>query len=77
MARLGRIFDKPYRQAEDLIEEARASWWIVNLDLSNLGTTEIPESIGKLTWIQIVNLSKKPTDSFPKLLKQTNGVEIS
>lgn len=54
--------DEAYRQAEQLIRRAfheRAT----ELDLSNLGLTELPEEIGQLIELKVLNLGYDWTDS--------------
>ncbi|ALF52156.1 hypothetical protein ACX27_03690 [Nostoc piscinale CENA21] len=50
------VRDEAYREAEQRIEQARRED-AVELDLSNMGLTEVPEAIANLTQLQTLNLS--------------------
>ena len=53
--------DEAYRQAEERIEHARREK-ATELDLSSLGLTELPDSLGQLTQLQSLNVWEQPTD---------------
>ena len=47
--------DDAYRRAEKIIEEARRSG-ATELDLSGMRLTELPESLGQLMQLQLLNV---------------------
>ncbi|MEH2104845.1 hypothetical protein [Nostoc sp.] len=53
--------DKAYQKAEQRIEKARQEG-AIELDLSNIELTEIPEMIASLTQLQLLYLDDIPTD---------------
>ena len=61
--------DEAYRRAEKQIEETRLSG-AVGLDLSKLGLTALPESLGQLTQLQVLALDSNQLTALPECLGQ-------
>ena len=59
--------DEAYRQAEQQIERAQRKGATV-LALEGMGLTEVPESLGNLTRLQLLDLSENQLTSLPKSL---------
>src|SRR5438128_12284109 len=66
---------KAYRNAEEKIEKARRSV-ATELDLSRMGLTELPESLGQLTQLQSLILSGNRLTTLPELLGQLTQLQI-
>jgi len=61
--------DEAYYKAEKKIEKARRTG-AKELSLSNMGLTEVPESIGELTQLQSLDLSNNKLTTLPESLGQ-------
>jgi Leucine-rich repeat (LRR) protein len=68
--------DEDYREAEEKIEEARRSD-ATALDLSGMGLTEVPESLGQLTQLQLLNLSGNQVTTLPESLGSSRSCSRS
>jgi hypothetical protein len=59
--------DKAYREAEQRIEKARREG-AIELDLSNMKLTEVPEAIASLTKLQNLDLSRNQLTELPEAI---------
>ncbi|MDZ8089727.1 MAG: leucine-rich repeat domain-containing protein, partial [Nostoc sp. DedQUE12b] len=59
--------DKAYQKAEQRIEKARREG-AIELNLSNIKLTEIPEAIASLTQLQQLNLSYNQLTELPEAI---------
>ena len=66
--------DEAYRKAEQKIEAARRSR-ATKLDLSDMGLTELPESLGQLTQLQSLNLTDNQLTALPESLGQLTQLQ--
>lgn len=67
--------DEAYREAEEKIEEARRSG-ATQLDLSEMELTELPESLGHLTQLQMLHINRNQLTTLPGSLGQLSQLEF-
>ena len=61
--------EEAYKLAEKKIQQALQSG-ATELDLSGMNLTELPESLGLLDKLQILNISENSLESLPKWIEQ-------
>ncbi len=66
--------DKAYRKAEQKIERARRLG-ATELDLFDMGLTELPESIGQLTQLQLLHLSGNQLTAIPEIISRLTNLQ--
>ncbi|MCC5644356.1 leucine-rich repeat domain-containing protein [Nostoc sp. CHAB 5824] len=67
--------DKAYQKAEQRIEKARQER-AIELDLSNIELTEIPEAIASLTGLQWLDLSNNQLTELPEAFASLTGLRL-
>ncbi|MBE9210815.1 leucine-rich repeat domain-containing protein [Nostoc sp. LEGE 06077] len=66
--------DEAYREAEQRIEQARRKG-AVELDLSGMGLTELPEEIASVTQLQTLNLSRNQLTQLPEAISSLTQLQ--
>ncbi|MBF2095391.1 MAG: leucine-rich repeat domain-containing protein, partial [Synechococcales cyanobacterium K44_A2020_017] len=66
--------DEAYRVAEQCIETARQEN-AINLDLSGLDLTELPEAIASLTQLKLLHLSRNQLTELPEAIASLTQLE--
>ncbi|AVH69016.1 leucine-rich repeat domain-containing protein [Nostoc sp. 'Lobaria pulmonaria (5183) cyanobiont'] len=66
--------DKAYQEAEQRIEKARQEG-AIELNLSNIELTEIPEAIASLTGLQQLNLDNNQLSELPEAIASLTGLQ--
>ena len=67
--------DKAYQKAEQRIEKARQEG-AIELDLSNIELTEIPEAIASLTGLQELDLDNNQLTELPEAIASLTGLQL-
>jgi len=67
--------DEAYQEAVRRIDRARLDG-VTELDLSYMGLTEVPEVLGELTGLQVLNLWENQISSIPEAIGQLTSLQV-